>query len=263
MSAVLLMYHMVDTPQTSAEARFCRAPHRFREDLEHLRDARYNVMSLSDASAFLKGETAWPRKAAVITFDDGAACGYTHALPILKTFGYSASFFTVTNLIDGHNDWAQAHGFSRRRMLSKQEIREMDAAGMNFGSHTASHCRLAQANPNRLQTELNDSKAQLEDILGHQVEHFAYPYGSWNANARDAVIAAGYSLACSTVPGKVRRNCDPFLIRRVEIKGDDTPLQFSLKLRFGTQDMPPVSDARRFARRTLEGLGVLRPRTTA
>ena len=263
MSAILLMYHMVDTPQTHAEARFCRMPHRFREDLEHLRDARYNVMSLRDAGACLRGEAAWPRKAAVITFDDGAACGYANALPILQSFGYSASFFIVTNLIDGHNDWAQAHGFSRRRMLSRREMRDMDAAGMDLGSHTTSHCQLAKADPHRLYAELNDSKAQLEDILGHRVEHFAYPYGGWNANARDAVIAAGYSLACSTVPGKVRRDCDPFLIRRVEIKGDDTPLQFSLKLRFGTQDMPPVSDARRIARRTLEGWGVLRPRTAA
>lgn len=263
MSAVLLMYHMVDRPLTDADARFCRSPERFDADMRHLRDASYNVISLQQAGACLRGEAPWPRKAAVITFDDGAACAYTHALPALRRYGFSASFFIVTNLIDGHNDWAQAHGFARRRMLGANEIRDMRAAGMDIGSHTASHCRLAKTEGDRLQAEVRDSKARLEDILGSRVSHFAYPYGSWSVQAREALIEAGYTLACSTIPGKVRAHCDPFLLRRVEIKGDDTPLRLSLKLRLGTQDMPPISDARRFARRTLEGWGVLRPRAAA
>ena len=260
MSAAVLMYHMVDTPQNDTEARFCRTPERFRADMQHLADAGYTVLSLAALRECINGLRPWPPKTAAITFDDGIACDFEHALPILQSFGYSASFFIVTGLIDGHNDWAVGHGFARRRMLSGAELREMNRAGMDVGSHTVGHRMLGKTSLDEARAELRDSKARLEDLLGRDVPHFAYPYGSWKPEVKSAVVDAGYALACSTLPGKVRTADDPFLLRRIEIKGDDSPLQFNLKLRLGTQDMPPLSDMRRAARRRLESWGWLPPR---
>ena len=263
MSAVVLMYHMVDTPQCDADRRFCRSVGQFEADMQYLRDAGYQVLSLAALGECMRGEQAWPNKAAAITFDDGVACGYTNALPVLQRFGYAASMFVISSLVDGYNEWARAHGFSPRRMLSKAEIRELHEAGVDIGSHAATHCRLATLAPEAVQTELRGSKAALEDVLGHAVRHLAYPYGSWNAQVRRSAAEAGYSLACSTVPGKVRRGDHLLTLKRVEIKGSDTALQFAWKLRLGTQDMPPISDARRLARRTLENVGLLRRRLPA
>lgn len=260
MSAVVLMYHMVDAPQNKTEARFCRTPVDFRADMQHLNDAGYTVLSLAALRECVNGLRQWPEKAAAITFDDGIACDYENALPILQSFGYTASFFIVTGLIDGHNDWALNHGFGRRRMLSTAELRALDQAGMDVGSHTMGHRMLAKSSVEEARAELYGSKARLEDLLGHAVPHFAYPYGSWKPEVKAAVVEAGYALACSTLPGKVRTADDPFLLRRIEIKGRDTPLQLKLKLQLGTQDMPPLSDLRRAARRRLEAWGVLTPR---
>jgi peptidoglycan/xylan/chitin deacetylase (PgdA/CDA1 family) len=260
MSATVLMYHMVDAPQNGMEARFCRTPQRFRADMQHLADAGYTVLSLASLRECVNGRRPWPHKSAAITFDDGIACDYEQALPILRDFDFPATFFVVTGLIDGHNDWAIDHGFARRRMLSASELRELDRAGMDVGSHTVRHRMLAKTTAEEAREELRGSKARLEDLLGRPVLHFAYPYGSWKPEVKTAVIEAGYALACSTSPGKVRTADDPFLLRRIEIKGGDSPLQFKLKLRFGTQDMPPVSDLRRAARRRLENWGLLAPR---
>ena len=261
MSAVVLMYHMVDSPQTEADKRFCRTPKEFESDMQHLADEGYEVLSLSALHACMRGERTWPRKAAAITFDDGVACGYTEALPILRSFSYPASMFIVSSLVDGHNDWAEAHGFSRRRMLRKEEIRELDRSGVDIGSHAATHRRLAALDKESVTRELRQSKNTLEDILGHEVKHLAYPYGSWSPDVKRAATEAGYTLACSTLPGKVRRGDHPMTLKRIEIKGTDSALQFRLKLKFGTQDMPPVSDARRLARQTLEKVGLLQART--
>jgi hypothetical protein len=92
----------------------------------------------------------------------------------------------------------------------------------------------------------------LEDVLGREVFHFAYPFGSWSPIARDAVIEAGYKGACSTMSGLNRKGEDLFLLRRSEIKGNDAPWQFRLKLSFGTNDMPPTSDLRRILRQIKE-----------
>ena len=71
------------------------------------------------------------------------------------------------------------------------------------------------------------------------MEHFAYPYGLENARVRDAVRTAGYSSACSIRSGFNRPDVDPFLLRRIDIYGQDSLWRFRQKLRFGTNDISP------------------------
>ncbi len=251
MPVTMLMYHVIAAPKNAAEARFCRTPDAFRKDLEQIRQADYQVLPFSSVLEGTAGKVELPDKAVTITFDDGIACAYENALPILQEFDYPASVFVVTSQIDNYNDWGEAFGFPRRRMLTTSEIRTLDESGVDIGSHTANHLWLGKTEEAIVSKEVQDSKATLEDILGKEVPHFAYPFGSWSPIARDAVIAAGYTGACSTISGKNQKDSDPYLLRRSEIKGSDSPWQFRMKLRFATNDMPPISDARRILRQVL------------
>ncbi|PSJ17037.1 polysaccharide deacetylase family protein [Nitrosomonas supralitoralis] len=252
MPVTMLMYHMIAVPENAAEARFCRTPDAFRKDLEQIQQAGYQVLSFATVLDGVAGKVELPDKAVAITFDDGMACAYENALPILQEFSYPASVFVVSGLVGGYNDWCKVFGFPRRRMLTANEIRALAGSGVNIGSHTASHRWLGKIDKVAVSKEVRESKAALEDILGQEVPHFAYPFGSWSPVARNAVIEAGYSGACSTISGRNRKGADPYLLHRSEIKGDDAPWQFRLKLRFATNDMPPISDARRKLRQILE-----------
>jgi peptidoglycan/xylan/chitin deacetylase (PgdA/CDA1 family) len=70
----------------------------FRRHLQLVRE-RYEVLSLSEAAAVLRGERQTARAAAVVTFDDGYRDVYDHALPGLKEFGIPATVFVSTSYI--------------------------------------------------------------------------------------------------------------------------------------------------------------------
>lgn len=61
----------------------------------------YRVLSLSDAVRYLQDGEPLPAGAAVITIDDGYLDFYRHAFPVLKKFGMPATFYVVTNFVDG------------------------------------------------------------------------------------------------------------------------------------------------------------------
>ena len=81
---------------------------------------------------------------------------------------------------------------ARGSLLNAAELREMQANGMEIGSHTVNHVRLTEVDDMRLMQELTESKAALEDLLGSPVGSFAYPYGAWDARCAMAVKQAGY-----------------------------------------------------------------------
>jgi peptidoglycan/xylan/chitin deacetylase (PgdA/CDA1 family) len=253
MHVTILMYHMITTPEAPIESRLCRTPDAFRQDMEQIHQAGYHVLPLSMVLDGIAGKVDLPEKAVAITFDDGIADVYENALPILQEFNYPSSVFIVSGCVNGYNDWGMVFGLPRKRMLKSSEIRAMSEAGVDIGAHTVNHAWLGKSDKTVATREIRDSKAALEDILGKTVSTFAYPFGNWNQTARNAVIEAGYLGACSTMPGRNKKDTDRYLLHRTEIKGADAPWQFRLKLRFATTDMPPKPPLRRILRKILPG----------
>jgi peptidoglycan/xylan/chitin deacetylase (PgdA/CDA1 family) len=251
MQVTILMYHMIADPEDPIESVLCRTPEAFRKDMMQIYQAGYQVLPLATILDAIAGKTDLPEKSVAITFDDGLACVYENALPILQEFGYPSSTFIVSGCVNGYNEWGKAFGLPRKRMLTSSEIRTLAESGVDIGAHTVNHIWLGKSKKDIATQEIRDSKAALEDILGQEVPTFAYPFGDWNQMARNAVIEAGYSGACSTMPGRNRKNADPYLLRRTEIKGGDAPWQFRMKLRFATHDMPPRPPVRSTLRKFL------------
>jgi peptidoglycan/xylan/chitin deacetylase (PgdA/CDA1 family) len=228
--------------------------------MQYLHRHHYSVIPLAQLVRSLRGHDALPKKAVVVTFDDGSSCIYGQAMPILAKHGFPATVFMISGLVDGSNEWLRGAGFPERRMLSVAELRTLSAEGIEVGSHTVTHPWLSRIALERARAEVRDSKAQLEDLLGRQIEHFAYPYGDYSEAVREGVEEAGYSAACSTRWGKRHTEADLYDLRRVEITGRDSLLQFALKLRVATHNMPPVPETRHLLRRGLEGIGILAKR---
>ena len=259
-TCIVLMYHVIDQPRASAEARLCCPPEGFRAQLEYLHRHNYTVVPLAELARSLREGNALPRRAAVITFDDGSSCTYSQALPMLNDYGFPATVFVVSGLVGRTNEWLRGADFPERRMLSATELRSLVAGGVDVGSHSVAHPWLARIPLQEARNELKNSKAQLEDTIGGPVQHFAYPFGSYNEAVRDAAAEVGYTAACSTRWGKRHTAADLFALRRVEIMGQDSLFQFACKLRIATHHVPPIPEARHLLRRGLEKMGVLEPR---
>jgi peptidoglycan/xylan/chitin deacetylase (PgdA/CDA1 family) len=248
---IVLMYHVIDSPRAASEARYCTPPKMFRQQMQHLHATGWNVIPLAELVRSMGEKRATPARSVVITFDDGTACTHEAALPVLGEFGFPATVFAVSDLVDGRNEWMIREGQPARAMLSTVQLRELHAAGVEIGSHTACHAWMARISPSQAADEARRSKDRLEDILGKPVRHFAYPYGNQSKAAREAVRDAGYEAACTTRSGKNDLDTDRFALRRTEIRGDDAFWQFCAKLRSATHDMPPWSLARATARRLI------------
>jgi hypothetical protein len=103
---------------------------------------------------------------------------------------------------------------SEAKNLSWEAAGEMSANGIIFGSHTASHRLLSEADPGEILEELRLSKARLENHLGKKVDHLAYPDGRYNPFVVDAARACGYRSACTTQDFINKIGCNPYLLGR-------------------------------------------------
>jgi peptidoglycan/xylan/chitin deacetylase (PgdA/CDA1 family) len=133
-----------------------------------------------------------------LTFDDGFANVFHHALKPLAENKFCAIEFLVADLIGKTNEWEQREGEVREPLMDVAQVREWLAAGHEIGSHTLTHPYLTRLSPPQAREEITASKKKLEDLFGVAIKHFCYPYGDWNKQTRDLVLEAGYRTACTT-----------------------------------------------------------------
>jgi len=230
----ILMYHMIREADSPLEQRFACPPRRFTAHLRALRRSGYTPVPLARVADHIAGHSALPDKSVAVTLDDGYADNYSQAWPVLDNEGFSATVFVTVNTVGAKNHWMQSEGFPARPMLSWNQIREMQAGGISFGSHTLNHPRLSKIEADEARHEITDAKSALEDRLGAAVPSFAYPYGDLSNETVEMVREAGHTLACSTRPGFNRPGSDPLLLRRIEVDGTDPAWKVLQKMRYGT-----------------------------
>jgi peptidoglycan/xylan/chitin deacetylase (PgdA/CDA1 family) len=100
------------------------------------------------------------------------------------------------------------------------ELREMSAAGIDIGSHTVTHPIVTRVGADRLAGELRQSRTRLEEMLDRPVPLFAYPNGTYDANARREVERSGYRLAVTMEPGFNDASTDRLALRRIHTETD-------------------------------------------
>ena len=127
-----------------------------------------------------------PDKLIVLTFDDSAASHYTVARPLLKRYGFGATFFIT-------------EGFSfrtnKKDYMTWEQIAELHRDGFEIGNHTRDHLGITIRNVSRL-------KEQLDAINDRCREHgiprpitFSWPGNAFHTNALPVLQAAGIRFA--------------------------------------------------------------------
>src|SRR5207245_8952287 len=199
MKLPILLYHKID--RIPAGARYPRSyvtPERFDAQLAFLRRRGYESVSFVDYLASRRGAARLPRRPVIITSDDGYRCNRDVALPLLQRHGFRATIFLVAERVGGTNAWDPDE--IQEPLLDAAAVRAMQAQGIEFGSHSATHARLTALDPVAVLRELRDSRALLGALLGRPVQVLGYPYGAHDAVSRRLAAEAGYEAA-----GAIRR----------------------------------------------------------
>lgn len=230
-------------------------PRAFAAQLDTLRKAGFQSVRLTDVEAMMAGSPVrLPPRPILLTFDDGLASNWLDADPILRRYGFTAVAFLVTGTVTEPN-----RPSSR---LSSEQVRRMAASGRwEFGGHTDSLHHLgavrgggrAPALINRLvgdheetltqwearvRADLLRSQRFFQDVLGHPVRAFAFPYGAADHPSNDPAIPArltglladaGFELGFA---GEERHRGDerpltpdtnPYRLPRITVTGDLQP----------------------------------------
>ena len=186
----ILMYHGLHADE-HANGRFDPIysvhPDTFARQLDFLAAQNWSTVSL-DAAGIGHRLPSQARQL-VITFDDGDVSNVEVALPLLRERGFSAHFFITSGFID------------QPGMLSSEDVRTLADAGMEIGSHGATHLFLEDLNPDALDLELRESRTQLQQASGREVNSLALPGGRGGERERRVATAMGYQHLLGSVPG--------------------------------------------------------------
>jgi peptidoglycan/xylan/chitin deacetylase (PgdA/CDA1 family) len=113
-------------------------------------------------------------------------------------------------------------GRSSHLPLTSDELTRLDQGGLvEIGAHTCTHALLSSLSKAEQKEEVQYSKKLLEEILGHAVSSFAYPFGGrvdYNAETIEVVRQAGFELACANFPGTIGRRSDCFQLPRLLVR---------------------------------------------
>ncbi len=224
------MYHEVTPRPARSFRKYCVSPAAFAAQMHWLWLGGYVPVALDDLLAARRGQRRLPRRAVVITFDDGFQDCAHYAAPILQSLGFTATFFLVAGRMGTTSAWLLADRGLSLALMDWPTARRLEAAGLCCGAHSMRHPHLAELEAADCRAELLDSKHMLENELGHVVTHLAYPHGSYNETVRAVAADCGYETACSVRIGLSRDDDDLLALHRVPINGNESFLDFVSRL---------------------------------
>ena len=121
----------------------------------------------------------------------------------------------------------------RWRRMNVRELQKLARSGMSIGAHTMSHPVLAQCSEDEAYREVQESKTELERVLGQTVWAFAYPFGNPETmGEREVKIAreAGFECAFVNVRGGSLDPSQCFALARTHVTADMSLAEFEAHL---------------------------------
>ncbi len=127
-----------------------------------------------------------PDKLVVLTFDDAKASHYTVVRPLLKKYGFGATFFVSEGFTFGTN---------KNEYLTWEQIGDLHRDGFEIGNHTRDHRGVSKANLPALRDQV---QAINDQCAAHGIPRpvsFAYPGNAIEPSALPVLETLGFRFA--------------------------------------------------------------------
>ncbi|GAB3262462.1 hypothetical protein GCM10027347_28170 [Larkinella harenae] len=128
-----------------------------------------------------------PDKLVVLTFDDASVTQATVVAPLLKKYGFGATFYVC----EFPPDFAD-----KKKYMSWEQIRELDRLGFEVGNHTLTHSNVAKLSKMQFTAQLDSLEARCKAYgINRPMTTFAYPGYGTHPNAFDVLKEKNYQFA--------------------------------------------------------------------
>jgi len=183
---VFLMYHELELAgrklcqSEPGYVRYILPLETFRSQMAWLKKSGWRGLNVGEALRFPAGPGV------CITFDDGCETDLAAAAPVLREFGFNATFYLTAGFLG-------TPGY-----LNASQVRDLDAQGFQIGCHSMTHPYLSDLTELELKREVADAKLQIEQIVGHAIEHFSCPGGRYNQRTLQMARQAGFETVANS-----------------------------------------------------------------
>lgn len=227
---LVLCYHAIqDQPKSSVHNRFTVTREALQQQLDSLSKRGFTFVGPNALAAYLRDDAPMPRRAVLLTFDDGYSDFPTIAREVLKPRGIEALAFPVTGSASGTNDWDRPQNAGAMRLLHSDELRTLPSLGVELGCHSRTHPEMPRLSDDARRGEIVGSRADLTSLGLGEPRFFAYPFGELDDASIDAVRKAGFLAAFGIEARWLTRKSDPFNLPRVVILSSDRGWRFRFK----------------------------------
>ncbi|UUZ79197.1 polysaccharide deacetylase family protein [Paenibacillus sp. P26] len=223
--AVLMYHHLSDT----AKSNVTITPKLFRDQLTYLQQQNYHFISLRQFEHYMAGG-AVPDNAVLVTFDDGYKSFHDIGYPILKDLGIPAVNFIITNYAE-HPD---SGNIPYASMDELKEMTRVRSEGIDFQCHSDQlhgeadgkpllttlltrdgHTETAAEHDERILSDTRACISKLRTIYQTRADAYAYPFGTYDAEASSLLSRSGIRYAFTVVSEMATRDDDPLQIPRI------------------------------------------------
>lgn len=187
--------------------------HDLEEELRWLKSENYYFPTWTEVRDYVDGKLLLPEKSIVLCFDDGAKSFLKVGIPVLEKCQVPATCFMITT----GKGARKVRDYPSEYVSYQSHSDNMHRPGGTIG-HGGIFTALSE------DEALADLKASIEKCGSGDA--FAYPYGDYTQQCRDAVEKAGFLCAVTTEGGKAKPGMDPMLLPRVRMSMGQTLQRF-------------------------------------
>jgi len=150
-----------------------------------------NVLVLIALNLFLHGysqilKKKIPDKLVVLTFDDAPASQFSVVAPMLKEYGFGATFF-VCEFPPNYKD--------STLYMNWRQIKALDNMGFEVANHTHTHANVSKLTQSQFNAELEYIENKCDSLGIPKPQNFAYPGYGLNANVLEYLQIKEYAFA--------------------------------------------------------------------
>lgn len=167
----VLCYHHIKASIEGHTFAYTISTGQFRTHLKMLADSGFHTILPNQLYNYLTAGVSLPEKPIMITFDDTNEEHFSTAAPLLESFGFKGVFFIMTIPI------------GKQGYMTSRQIKQLADDGHAIENHSRDHPDMRKLPAADWNIQINQTKQELEQIIGKPVLYFAYPYGAWNESA--------------------------------------------------------------------------------
>lgn len=158
-----------------------------------------------------------PNKLVVLSFDDAVLTQYTVVAPLLKKYGFGATFFVCEFKDPPFSD--------KTKYMSWEQIAQLNAMGFEIGNHTQNHTHVNKLDSARFVAELEYIENKCKEYNIPKPVSFAYPGYDTSPKAISVLKAKGYQFARAGLDTAYNPAADhPYLIPGFTTRADNKAL---------------------------------------